>query len=126
MLFINAWCDIPGLDIAECGPSRKTRWKFPGAETVMDNQDLAEQKWITSILAAEMTLDPSQDENPRNVQIQCRGDPLAARFRYVLYDGAMFCPALDLGMKLCQCLKCTETTRRAGGRGRILSLTGLA
>lgn len=46
----------------------ETRWKFSGAETVMDNQDLAEQRQITGVFIAEMTLVPSQDENPRRLR----------------------------------------------------------
>jgi hypothetical protein len=91
----------------------ETRWKFSGAETVMDNQDLAEQRQITSVFIAEMTLVPSQDENPRRLR------STAAEIHLPLvsdiFSHAVSCLILDLGMELCQCLSSPETSRWVRG-----------
>jgi hypothetical protein len=102
----------------------KTRWKF-SAETVMDNKDLAEQRQLACILAAEMNLDPSQDENPRRFRSTAAEIHLPLVSDISSCFAAMSCLNLDLGMELCQCLSSGETTRRVEDWGEFYIFDGV-
>lgn len=118
--------DIPGLDIAVSsfhprGPAHlgKTRWKFSGAETVVDNKDLAGQRRLACTLAAEMNLDPSQDENPWRLKSTAAEIHLPLVSDISSCFAAMSCLNLDLGMELCQRVSSGETHRRAEDWGEF-------